>query len=159
LPTRIAGLESVSNDTAMTIPTDSAIAERPGADVVDWVLRVCVAVLFGSVGYEKLSPGPGSYWVTLFAELGFGEWFMYVTGAIQVLGAVLVLVPRTPVSLLGAALVGSTMVGAIVCHLAVLDTGVGGAVFPAIFLGLVIAAARRRLKGPPADAEPVNLRL
>jgi hypothetical protein len=72
---------------------------------------------------------------------------------------VLVLVPRTPVSLLGAALVGSTMVGAIVCHLALLDTGIGGAVFPAGFLVLVIAAAYRRLKGPRASAEPVNLKL
>jgi hypothetical protein len=53
----------------MTIPPDAANAESPGVDVVDWVLRVCVAVLFGSVGYEKLSPWPGSPWVTLFAEL------------------------------------------------------------------------------------------
>jgi uncharacterized membrane protein YphA (DoxX/SURF4 family) len=145
----------------MAKPPDSANAESAGAvgsvDVVDWVLRICVAVLFGSVGYEKLSPWPGSYWVTLFAELGFGEWFMYFTGAIQVLGAILVLVPRT--SLIGAALTGATMVGAIICHLAILDTGIGGAVFPAVFLGLVIASARRRLKGPPTDAEPVNLRL
>lgn len=141
----------------MTIPPDSVNAEDARVDVVDWVLRVCVAVLFGSVGYEKLSPTPGSYWVTLFADIGFGEWFMYLTGAIQVLGAVLVLVPRT--SVVGAALVGSTMVGAIVCHLVFLDTGIGGAIFPAAFLGLVIAAARRRLKGPPASAEPVNLRL
>lgn len=128
-------------------------------DVVDWVLRVCVAVLFGSVGYEKLSPGPASYWVTLFGQLGFGSWFMYTTGAIQVLGAILVLIPRTPVALAGTVLVGATMVGAIVCHLVLLDTGIGGAIFPAGFLILVIAAARRRLKGPPADAEPVNLRL
>jgi len=144
----------------MAIPPDSANAETAGAasvDVVDWVLRVCVAVLFGSVGYEKLSPWPGSPWVKLFAEIGFGEWFMYFTGAMQLLGAILVLVPRT--SLIGAALTGATMVGAIICHLAILDTGIGGAVFPAFFLGLVIAAARRRLKGPSTDAEPVNLRL
>jgi putative oxidoreductase len=139
------------------VPPDSANAEDARIDVVDWVLRTCVAVLFGSVGYEKLSPTPGSYWVTLFTEIGFGEWFMYLTGAIQVLGAILVLIPRTAV--VGAVLVGSTMVGAIVCHLVLLDTGIGGAVFPAVFLGLVIAAARRRLKGAPADAEPVNLRL
>lgn len=146
--------DSGTSDIASSSNVDSA-----RIDVVDWVLRVCVAVLFGSVGYEKLSPGPGSYWVTLFAEIGFGEWFMYATGAIQVLGAILVLIPRTWVSLAGAALVGSTMVGAIACHLLVLDTGIGGAIFPAVFLILVIAAARRRLKGPPADAEPVNLRL
>jgi putative oxidoreductase len=141
----------------MNTQPDSANAEDARVDVVDWVLRTCVAVLFGSVGYEKLSPTPGSYWVTLFAEIGFGEWLMYFTGAIQVLGALLVMVPRTAV--VGAVLVGATMVGAIGCHLFLLDTGFGGAVFPAVFLGLVIAAARRRLKGPPAGAEPVNLRL
>ncbi len=75
----------------MTIPPDSANAEDTKADdvrvdVVDWVLRTCVAVLFGSVGYEKLSPTPGSYWLTLFAEIGFGEWFVCFTGAVQVLG-------------------------------------------------------------------------
>jgi putative oxidoreductase len=147
----------------MTIPPDSANREEPGdaidakVDVADWVLRTCVAVLFGSVGYEKLWPQPGSPWVTLFAQIGFGEWFMYLTGGLQVLGAILVMVPRT--ALLGTVLVGSTMLGAIGCHLFLLDTGIGGAVFPAGFLGLVIAAARRRLKGPPAAAEPVNLRL
>jgi putative oxidoreductase len=155
-------LNAASAAQPMTIPPDSPSAEDARAedvriDVVDWVLRTCVAVLFGSVGYEKLSPTQGSYWLTLFAEIGFGEWFMYFTGAIQVLGAILVLIPRTAV--LGAALVGSTMIGAIVCHLVLLDTGIGGAVFPAAFLGLVIAAARRRLKGPPASSEPVNLRL
>jgi putative oxidoreductase len=152
---------TITPDPAHEQPAPAAKpdAESPRVDVADWVLRVCVAVLFGSVGYEKLSPQPGSYWVTLFAELGFGEWLMYFTGAIQVLGALLVLVPRTSIAVAGAVLVGSTMVGAIVSHLVFLDTGIGGAIFPAGFLILVIAAARRRLKGPPADAEPVNLRL
>jgi putative oxidoreductase len=153
----------------MTIPHEPAKSEQPEqagqpaksedarVDVVDWVLRVCVAVLFGSVGYEKLFPWPGSYWPTLFAQIGFGLWFMTFTGAVQVIGAILVLIPRT--ALIGTVFVGSTMVGAIGCHLFLLDTGIGGAVFPAGFLILVAAAARRRLKGPPADAEPVNLRL
>jgi hypothetical protein len=143
----------------MANPPDSASADEARIDVVDWVLRVCVAVLFGSVGYEKLFPWPGSYWPILFAQIGFGQWFMYFTGGIQVLGALLVLVPRTSVVVAGTVLVGGTMVGAIACHFFILGTGVGGAVFPAVFLGLVIAAARRRLKGPPADAEPVDLRL
>lgn len=150
----------MSNDVEpMANPPDSASADEARIDVVDWVLRVCVAVLFGSVGYEKLFPWPGSYWPILFAQIGFGQWFMYFTGGIQVLGALLVLVPRTSVVVAGTVLVGGTMVGAIACHFFILGTGVGGAVFPAVFLGLVIAAARRRLKGPPADAEPVDLRL
>jgi putative oxidoreductase len=138
-------------------PGDSRDAGDARIDVVDWVLRVCVAVLFGSVGYEKLSPPPGSYWLTLFADIGFGDWFMYLTGGLQVVGAALVLIPRTAV--VGAAIVGATMVGAIACHLFLLDTGIGGAVFPLVFLGLVVASAYRRLKGPPAGAEPVDLRL
>lgn len=143
----------------MANPLDSATAEEARTDVVDWVLRVCVAVLFGSVGYEKLSPWPESYWPTLFAQIGFGEWFMYFTGGVQVLGAILVLVPRTSVAVAGTVLVGATMVGAIVCHLFMLGTGAGGAIFPAVFLILVVAAAHRRLKGPPAGAEPVDLGL
>jgi uncharacterized membrane protein YphA (DoxX/SURF4 family) len=128
--------------------------ERARFDVGDWVLRSAVALLFTSVGWEKLDAGPQSYWIPLFAAIGFGQWLRYLTGALQLLGAILILVPRTAV--IGAGLVGSTMVGAIVCHLFLLDTGIGGAIIPAVFLGFVIAAARRRLTRRAGDT-PLHL--
>jgi putative oxidoreductase len=124
-------------------------------DVFDWVLRAALAVFFTSFGFEKVFAGPDSYWTTLFADIGLGQWFRYATGAVQLLGAALVLLPRT--FLVGAALAGSTMVGAIFCHLFVLSTGVGGAIIPAVFLGFVIAATSRRLMRRRVDA-PLVLR-
>ena len=53
--------------------------------------------------------------VQMFAAIGIGQWFRYATGAIEVVSAVLLLVP----SLAGfAALVlVATMIGAIATHL------------------------------------------
>lgn len=136
---------------AMVSP-ESEPDEGGGLDVGDWVLRAALALLFASVGWEKLYAGPQSYWIPLFTALGFGQWFRYLTGAVQLLGAILILVPRT--ALLGAGLIGSTMVGAIVCHVFLLNTGIGGAMVPAIFLAFVVAAARRRLTRQLVDTPP-----
>ena len=82
----------------------------------DWALRAGVALVFSVFALEKLV---GSSWVSLFAAIGFGQGFRYVTGAIQLGGSLLLLFPRT--ARLGAALIASTMVGAMGFHLTVLD--------------------------------------
>ena len=120
------------NTAALDHP--AAVVRRLSA--TDWALRVGVALVFSVFAAEKLV---GSNWVDLFAAIGFGQWFRYFTGAVQLAGALLLLVPRT--ARLGGALIGSTMVGALFVHLVLLDTGVGGAVVPAALLPLVIAAA------------------
>lgn len=119
-------------------------------DVLGVVLRVSLALAFGLFGYEKVW---GTDWVSIFQAIGFGDWFRYATGALQLLGAVALLFPVT--ARVGAALIGLTMVGAIAVHLFVLPTGIGGAVIPAVFLGFAIAAGWRR--GSDDDA-PLSLR-
>jgi len=108
-------------------------------DVLGVVLRVSLGLAFSLFGYEKVW---GTDWVPLFQEIGFGDWFRYATGALQLLGAVALLVPAT--ARLGAALIGLTMLGAVAVHLFVLPTGIGGAIIPAVFLGFAIAAGWRR---------------
>ena len=103
---------------------------------IDWSLRAGVALAFAVFAAEKLF---GSNWIGLFAAIGLGQSFRYATGAVQLAGALLLLVPKT--ARIGAALIGSTMVGAMFIHIAVLDTGVGGAIIPAALLPLVVAAA------------------
>jgi hypothetical protein len=98
----------------------------PTFDVTGWVLRISAGLLFLGVGLAKFSSD--SYWVRLFADIGLGEWFRYLTGALQVMGGLLFLVPRTVYP--AAVLAGSTMIGAVVVHMFVLDTGFGGAIFP-----------------------------
>jgi putative oxidoreductase len=124
-------------------------------DPIEWALRLGVALTFVAIGCEKVFPSADSYWIKLFAEIGFGQWFRYLTGAIQIVGGLLMLVPRTALS--GAALLACTMIGAILAHLFLLRTGVGGAVFPAAFLALIVVAARRRF-ADRSEAEPLDLR-
>lgn len=119
-------------------------------DVLGVVLRLSLAFAFGLFGYEKLW---GTDWVSMFQAIGLGDWFRYLTGALQILGAAALLVPATARA--GAALIGLTMVGAIGVHLFVLPTGIGGAIIPAVFLGFAIAAGWRRR---PTDDTPLSLR-
>ena len=67
--------------------------------------------------------------VGLFDVIGVGQWFRYLTGAIEVGGAVALLVPA--VAAFGAAALAATMVGAIATHLFI----VGGSVaIPVVLL-------------------------
>jgi uncharacterized membrane protein YphA (DoxX/SURF4 family) len=98
------------------------------------MLRGAVALVFFLIGMEKLT---GATWVKLFEEIGLGQWFRYFTGIVQITGSALLLIPWT--ARLGAALIGCTMLGAIVLHLFVLSAGSFAAIVPAILLVFVIA--------------------
>lgn len=112
----------------------------PAFDAVGWVLRMAAAGIFIAVGISKLESD--AFWVRLFAQIGFGDWFRYVTGALQVAGGVLFLLPRTVYA--AAVLAGSTMAGAVLVHLFVLDTGIGGAIIPFGLLVFIAAVTLRR---------------
>jgi len=77
----------------------------------DWILRGGIAVLFILFGAEKFSSDPASHWVTLFRQIGAGQWFRYFTGIVEVLGGVLVLIPWTVTA--GLALLAGAMAGAV----------------------------------------------
>src|SRR3982750_3690027 len=99
-----------------------------------WVVRGLAAFAFVSAGSLKLIGVP--MMVTVFDHVGFGQWFRYVTGAIEVGGAILLLSPR----FVGAAatLLGCTMVGAIISHLTVVP---GSPVPATILLTLCVVIA------------------
>src|SRR5713226_3239477 len=94
-----------------------------------WILQIGAAGMFLMVGFFKLSGDPQM--VGLFDAIGLGQWFRYVTGSLEVLGAVLLLVPR--LSGLGALLLVGMMLGAVPTHLFV----VGGSPLPALILLIV----------------------
>jgi uncharacterized membrane protein YphA (DoxX/SURF4 family) len=78
--------------------------------------------------------------VALFDTIGIGQWFRYVTGSIEVVSAVALLVPAW--AAFGALLLIPTMAGAVVTHLFI----VGGSPVAATVLligALAIAWARR----------------
>jgi len=104
-----------------------------------WILQIGAAGMFLMVGFFKLSGDPQL--VELFDAIGFGQWFRYVTGSLEVLSAILLLIPR--LSGLGALLLVGTMLGAVATHLFL----VGGSPLPAIILLIVtgvIAWGRRQ---------------
>ena len=95
--------------------------------------------MFLMVGFSKLSGDPQM--VGLFDAIGLGQWFRYLTGSLEVLGAILLLIPR--LSGLGALLLVGVMLGAVATHLFI----VGGSPLMAIILLIVtgfIAWGRRQ---------------
>jgi uncharacterized membrane protein YphA (DoxX/SURF4 family) len=108
--------------------------------VTGWVLRISAGLLFLGAGLAKFDSN--SYWVRLFADIGLGDWFRYFTGALQVAGGLLFLVRRTVYP--AAVLAGSTMIGAVVVHMLVRETEIGGVIFPLALLAFISVAATRR---------------
>ena len=100
--------------------------------VTGWLLRVALAVFFFTVGARTF--GALSIWVPIFARMGTPPWFRYLAGALQVAGAIFLLIPRT--FLIGAVFIGCTMMGAILSWMVVLRDP-QSAIVPAILLTLL----------------------
>ena len=99
-----------------------------------WVPRVAMSLFFLSFGSQKFTD---RYWTEVFATIGFGDWFRYLTGALSSRRApLLLLIPRT--ALIGAAMLACTMVGAMLAWMFFLGSP-GSAVIPAIILAMLIA--------------------
>lgn len=101
-------------------------------NIVTWTLSVILAVAFLGASIAKLTAQP--MMVQSFASFGYPIWFMYVTAALELLGVVLILVPRAAV--LGASLLGCIMLGAIYSHVSHGQAGM--AVPAAVLLVLVV---------------------
>ena len=96
-----------------------------------WGVRILLALAFVAAGAAKLAGV--EQMVATFEVIGWGQWFRYVTGGIEVAGALLMLIPATGVY--AGLLLGGTMVGGTVSHLLV----VPGSPVPALVLGLLCA--------------------
>jgi putative oxidoreductase len=119
--------------------TTMTTARRPRTgSVALWVVQVLLAGSFVMAALPKLTGD--QVMVDMFGAIGAGQWLRYAVGALELAGALGLLVPR----LRGAAALGlcGLMVGAIVTNVAVL--GVSPAV-PATYLlfAAVIAWFRR----------------
>ena len=99
-------------------------------NVVLWVLQIAAALMFLMAGFSKLSGNEQMVW--MFKAIGLGQWFRYLTGALEVVGAILLLMPRT--SGVGAFLLVGVMAGAVMTHLFI----IGGSPLMAIILLVVM---------------------
>ena len=119
-------------------PQTLTIRRGRGALIALWFTQVAVAGMMLMSGGLKLTGAPEL--VALFDAIGIGQWFRYVTGGIEVISAVALLVPS--LAAFGALLLVPTMVGAVATHLFI----VGGSPLPAAVLltaSLAITWARR----------------
>ena len=103
-----------------------------------WVVRGLLALAFAAAAGAKFYGVP--MLVEEFEHIGLGQWFRYLTGTLELLGAVLILVPS--LAAFGASLLICVMIGATITHLTV----IGGSPVPALVLlalSAIVAYAKR----------------
>src|SRR5438093_11291830 len=86
--------------------------------IVLWTLQVLAGLAFVAAGSAKLFGSQPM--VALFDAVSVGQWFRYVTGSLEVLGAFLLIIPGK--AAFGAVLLACVMAGAVVAHVAVLHS-------------------------------------
>ena len=96
--------------------------------IISWLLRIAAAVILLSTLYFKFTAHPES--VELFTKLGVEPWGRIGTGIIELITAILLLIPSTV--FIGAVLGIGLMSGAILSHITVIgiqSKGDGGQLF------------------------------
>jgi putative oxidoreductase len=109
-------------------------------NVVLWVLQIAAAGMFLMVGFLKLSGN--AQLVGLFEAIGLGQWLRYLTGTLEVAGALLLLIPRT--SGLGALMLAGVMICAVATHVFIVGGSPLGAIILLVVTSLVAWGRRQR---------------
>ncbi|MFF3337303.1 DoxX family protein [Streptomyces flavidovirens] len=124
--------EATTTVSTVTTANESSRAARIAVRVLQILLAVFFAVPSASpklVGHSSASES--------FDKIGFGDWFMYVVGGLELAGAIALLIPV--LSGVAALALGALMVGAFVTQLLVFDGQY--AATPLILLMLLVAIA------------------
>jgi len=105
----------VANDAATRPAIQNNTNRQRGraALVALWLTQVALAVMFLLAGGSKLVGVPAM--VSLFDAIGWGQWFRYVTGVIEVISGIALLIPSA--AIFGAMLLIPTMLGAAAVNL------------------------------------------
>jgi putative oxidoreductase len=121
----------IANDTATRVTGKPLTSRGRVAITALWVGQIALAAMFLFSGGSKLVGSPAM--VALFDAIGWGQWFRYLTGAIEMSAAIALLIPS--VSVFGAMLLIPTMIGASAANLFL-----GQTVIPPLVL-LIVASA------------------
>lgn len=116
----------------------SSLSPSKSLNIALWAVQIALAGMFFMAGGSKLAGV--EQMVQLFNTIGIGQWFRYLTGAIEVGSALLLFTPFY--SGIAACLLVGTMAGAIMTHLFI----VGGSIaMPATLLvGTIFVAWGRK---------------
>jgi putative oxidoreductase len=79
-----------------------------------WVLSVLLTLAFMIAALPKLIGA--QVWIGKFIKWGYPNWFPLAIGSLELLGGILLLIPR--LAIYGASVLGVIMVGATYTHLA-----------------------------------------
>src|ERR1051326_3998517 len=103
-----------------------------------WALQIAGAAMFFMAGAPKITGAESM--VQVFAAVGLGQWLRYFTGALEVLGAIALLIPYF--AGLAALWLSAVMLAAVIAHPTVLG---GNPTIPmALFIAMAIVAWARR---------------
>lgn len=86
------------------------------ANILAWVLAALLAIVFLFAGGVKLAGSPAM--IKEFAQIGIGQWFRYLTGLLEITGAIGMLIPRF--RFWAALQIAVVMIGATTANLTVL---------------------------------------
>ena len=112
-------------------------------NIIGWILAAVLALVFALAGGVKLIGAPGM--VAEFAQIGIGQWFRFVTGLVEVSGAIGLLIPKFrfwAALQIAAVMVGATGVNLWVLHVRPL----AGLTAILMALALILAWLRRPQK-------------
>ncbi|MFE3457676.1 DoxX family protein [Nocardiopsis aegyptia] len=95
-------------------------APKRGLNIVLWVLQVLLALFFAvASAFPKLTGHPSAD--PTFDAIGYGDWFMYLVGALELAGAIALLIPL--LSGVTALAFIALMIGAFVYEVTVIGSG------------------------------------
>jgi uncharacterized membrane protein YphA (DoxX/SURF4 family) len=102
-----------------------------------WAVQILLAGMFLLAGGSKLAGAAPM--VALFDAIGVGQWFRFVTGSVEVVSAIALLIPS--LAPFGAVALVATMTGAVATHLFIVG---GSPAMPLLLLAASIAVAWAR---------------
>ena len=106
--------------------------------ICGWVLQLLLAALFAIQGITKLTGSPA--WISRFRAWGYPDRFYFVVGLAELLGAVLLLIPR--LGKFGAVMLIVIVVGATATHLIHRERQIMTTVILATLLAIVLYMRR-----------------
>jgi putative oxidoreductase len=117
----------------MTMSNELPATSGKGRLIILWTLSVLTALTFLAAGIPKLIGAPAM--VEIFDKVGFGQWFRYFTGILEVSSAIGLLIPRY--AFYGAVALAMVMIGAIIAQLTVLEHFLGTPVVLLVIAGII----------------------
>ena len=138
------GRHMTTNDAATYAMTQNGTNRQRGraALIALWLTQVALALMFLMAGGSKLAGVPAM--VSLFDQVGVGQWFRYVTGIIELTAGIALLIPSAAV--FGAMLLIPTMLGAIVINVFVVPASPVPPLVLLLLAAAVVWARRHQLR-------------